>query len=183
MRLGGEWRALSGKSLLRAKSMAAVALHGSSLPALTALGAALGGTSDLRGLGVSVAAPVGSELEQLAHQLSSPELHAPAVAGEGFHGTLRPYQNVGLGWLLRMRQFGLGALLADDMGLGKTVQLIAYLRRRAAGGRRPALIVARPRCWATGHGSCTGSLPISMCTSTTAPTAPEVEALPGTTWS
>ncbi len=40
---------------------------------------------------------------------------------------LRPYQRVGLGWLVRMRELGLGALLADDMGLGKTVQAIAYL--------------------------------------------------------
>ena len=142
VRLGGEWRALSGKSLLRAKSMAAVALHGSSLPALTALGAALGGASDLRGLGVSVAAPAGSELEHLAQQLSSPELRTPAVAGEGFHGTLRPYQNVGLGWLLRMRRLGLGALLADDMGLGKTVQLIAYLVDRSDQADGAALIVA-----------------------------------------
>jgi SNF2 family DNA or RNA helicase len=142
VRLGGEWRALSGKSLLRAKSMAAVALHGSSLPALTALGAALGGASDLRGLGVTVEAPAGSELDLLARRLTSPELHAPAVAKEGFHGTLRPYQNVGLGWLLRMRALGLGALLADDMGLGKTVQLIAYLVDRSDQIDGPALIVA-----------------------------------------
>ena len=83
VRLGGEWRALSGKSLLRAKSMAAVALHGSSLPALTALGAALGGASDLRGLGVSVAAPVGSELEQLAQQLSSTRAARPGCGRRG----------------------------------------------------------------------------------------------------
>ncbi len=142
VRLGGEWRALSGKSLLRAKSMAAVALHGSSLPALTALGAALGGASDLRGLGVTVEAPAGSELDLLAQRLTSPDLHDPAVAREGFHGTLRPYQNVGLGWLLKMRALGLGALLADDMGLGKTVQLIAYLVDRSDELDGPALIVA-----------------------------------------
>ena len=142
VRLGGEWRALSGKSLLRAKSMAAVALHGSSLPALTALGAALGGSSDLRGLGVAVETPVGSELDRLVQELTSPDLLAPAAALEGFHGTLRPYQNVGLGWLLRMRSLGLGALLADDMGLGKTVQLIAYLVDRSDQADGAALIVA-----------------------------------------
>ncbi len=42
---------------------------------------------------------------------------------------LRPYQNLGAGWMLdRVRRFG-GALLADDMGLGKTVQTIALVER------------------------------------------------------
>ena len=60
----------------------------------------------------------------------------------GSTGTLRPYQHVGLGWLVRMRELGMGALLADDMGLGKTVQLIAYLLDRSDRDERPALIVA-----------------------------------------
>ncbi len=142
VRLGGEWRALSGKSLLKARSVAAVALHGSTLPALTALGATLAGRSDLRGLGVAVSAAPGSELDRFAAELTAPELRTPVEAEEGFEGTLRPYQKVGLGWLLRMRELGLGALLADDMGLGKTVQLIAYLVDRRDGGGGAALIVA-----------------------------------------
>ncbi|WP_438315077.1 DEAD/DEAH box helicase [Sporosarcina sp. FA9] len=40
---------------------------------------------------------------------------------------LRPYQEVGLDWLVFMRENHFGAVLADDMGLGKTVQLISYL--------------------------------------------------------
>ncbi|AMV12414.1 ATP-dependent helicase [Geobacillus thermoleovorans] len=44
-----------------------------------------------------------------------------------FHGTLRPYQQRGVDWLVFLRRFGFGACLADDMGLGKTVQLLAYL--------------------------------------------------------
>ncbi len=142
VRLGGEWRALSSKSLLKAKSMAAVALHGSSLPALTALGATLGGISDLRGVGVSVAATEGSELARLANEVSSPEMRTAVDAPEGFQGTLRPYQHVGLGWLQKMRKLGMGALLADDMGLGKTVQLIAYLVDRSDDFAGSALIVA-----------------------------------------
>ena len=46
---------------------------------------------------------------------------------EGFHGDLRPYQQLGMSWLFFLRQYGFGATLADDMGLGKTIQLITYL--------------------------------------------------------
>ncbi|GGJ08453.1 hypothetical protein GCM10010885_16980 [Alicyclobacillus cellulosilyticus] len=62
-------------------------------------------------------------LRPLADSRAMPLLPVPA----GFHGTLRPYQQVGFSWLAFLRQFGLGACLADDMGLGKTVQFIAYL--------------------------------------------------------
>ncbi len=50
-----------------------------------------------------------------------------APTPEGVHASLRPYQKEGLGWLLRMRELGLGACLADDMGLGKTLQALALL--------------------------------------------------------
>lgn len=50
---------------------------------------------------------------------------APVPAG--LNGTLRPYQQLGMSWLLFLRQFGFGAILADDMGLGKTIQLISCL--------------------------------------------------------
>ncbi|HYG61247.1 MAG TPA: DEAD/DEAH box helicase [Thermoanaerobaculia bacterium] len=69
----------------------------------------------------------------------------PAAAPEGFRGTLRPYQQLGLAWLHFLRDFGLGGCLADDMGLGKTVQVLALLesrrQRRAAEGLPPALVV------------------------------------------
>lgn len=44
-----------------------------------------------------------------------------------FHGTLRPYQERGLSWLVFLEKLGFGPCLADDMGLGKTVQLLALL--------------------------------------------------------
>ncbi len=40
---------------------------------------------------------------------------------------LRPYQIIGVKWLLSLRRNGFGGCLADDMGLGKTLQIIAYL--------------------------------------------------------
>ncbi|RXT07812.1 DEAD/DEAH box helicase [Ammoniphilus sp. CFH 90114] len=44
-----------------------------------------------------------------------------------FEGELRPYQKIGMSWLIHLRKWGMGACLADDMGLGKTVQFLAYL--------------------------------------------------------
>ncbi|MCC7541328.1 MAG: DEAD/DEAH box helicase [Deltaproteobacteria bacterium] len=66
------------------------------------------------------------------------------VPPSSFLGSLRPYQQEGLGWLAWLGRLGLGGCLADDMGLGKTVQVIAYLLHRAAGTRRtgPSLVVA-----------------------------------------
>lgn len=65
---------------------------------------------------------------------------------QSFQGELRPYQQLGMSWLLFLRQYGFGGCLADDMGLGKTVQLISYLLRvkeknGAAGPMEAALII------------------------------------------
>lgn len=57
-----------------------------------------------------------------------------------FQAELRPYQEDGARWMLRLAALGAGACLADDMGLGKTVQTLAVLLARSAGG--PALVVA-----------------------------------------
>jgi SNF2-related domain/SNF2 Helicase protein/Helicase conserved C-terminal domain len=63
----------------------------------------------------------------------------PMAAPSGFVGSLRPYQERGLGWLHLLGELGLGACLADDMGLGKTVQLLALLQaeRVQANGHGP----------------------------------------------
>lgn len=50
-----------------------------------------------------------------------------------FLGSLREYQQHGLGWLSFLRQFGMGGILADDMGLGKTVQVLAMIQARRLG--------------------------------------------------
>jgi hypothetical protein len=61
-------------------------------------------------------------------------------------GRLRPYQSVGLSWLVGLRAHGLGACLADDMGLGKTIQLIALLlyarERESELPPAPSLLIA-----------------------------------------
>jgi len=66
-------------------------------------------------------------LKQLFHELRD-TTNIPTVSVPlQFEGTLRPYQQHGFDWLVFLRQFHFGAVLADDMGLGKTVQLITYL--------------------------------------------------------
>ncbi|WP_299091955.1 DEAD/DEAH box helicase [uncultured Metabacillus sp.] len=61
-----------------------------------------------------------------------------------FHGTLRPYQQNGVDWLLFLRSVSFGACLADDMGLGKTIQMIAYFSyvKKHEQPEHPALIIA-----------------------------------------
>ncbi|CAM3921954.1 DEAD/DEAH box helicase [Mesobacillus zeae] len=62
-------------------------------------------------------------ITQLKETKEIPDVPLPA----GLNGELRPYQKLGMNWLLFLRQYGFGAVLADDMGLGKTIQLISYL--------------------------------------------------------
>jgi superfamily II DNA or RNA helicase len=67
----------------------------------------------------------------------------PRKAPRGFRGTLRTYQEEGLGWLHFLDTFDWGGCLADDMGLGKTVQVLALLAdRRRQGKHGPTLVVA-----------------------------------------
>jgi len=66
-------------------------------------------------------------LEGVIVQLQEQQAIQVLPEPEGFEGSLRPYQQRGVGWLQYLRQLGLGACLADDMGLGKTIQAIALL--------------------------------------------------------
>ncbi len=63
----------------------------------------------------------------------------PEVPGT-LQARLRPYQEDGYQWAMRLAECGFGACLADDMGLGKTLQALAVLLARGAEG--PALVVA-----------------------------------------
>lgn len=59
---------------------------------------------------------------------------------DALQAELRPYQEEGILWILRLAHAGFGACLADDMGLGKTLQAIAAALSRAEDG--PTLVVA-----------------------------------------
>jgi superfamily II DNA or RNA helicase len=89
----------------------------------------------LEGTAARTDAEFASRLERLrAAQGSIPALPS------GLQAELRPYQEDGYRWAMRLAQAGFGACLADDMGLGKTIQTLAVLLARAANG--PALVVA-----------------------------------------
>ncbi|XP_041792744.1 SWI/SNF-related matrix-associated actin-dependent regulator of chromatin subfamily A containing DEAD/H box 1A [Chelmon rostratus] len=49
----------------------------------------------------------------------------PHVLNSNFQ--LKPYQLIGLKWLLLLHEHKLSGILADEMGLGKTIQAIAFL--------------------------------------------------------
>ncbi|MGM9986040.1 MAG: DEAD/DEAH box helicase [Bacillaceae bacterium] len=82
-------------------------------------------------------------VQDLTRRLSSIDEVTKVDVPATFNGTLRPYQEQGLSWLIHLKELGFGALLADDMGLGKSAQTIAYLlygkQTRLLTG--PALIV------------------------------------------
>ena len=93
--------------------------------------------------------------------LRAPEGLAAVDPGPDLHGTLRPYQQIGVHWLQLLSRLGLGACLADDMGLGKTIQVLALLlvRKRAEGRGRRACWWCRPRCSPTGRRRWSASRP------------------------
>ena len=121
----GQWFRLDLKALN--KSLAFLQRHG--LEGEVSMARALKLESELRqeaaGLDVEMRLQeffaAAEKLRQADSQIT------PIAAPPGFLGTLRPYQERGLSWLIFIKSMGFGACLADDMGLGKTVQLIALL--------------------------------------------------------
>ncbi len=86
----------------------------------------------------------GAWLAERLRELRTPGALEGSLPGPDLHGTLRPYQEVGVRWLDFLSRLGLGALLADDMGLGKTVQVISLLlvqKRQSRQELPPALLV------------------------------------------
>ncbi|WP_445508966.1 DEAD/DEAH box helicase [Rossellomorea marisflavi] len=83
-------------------------------------------------------------MKKMIHQLTNVSTIPITPAPDDFIGDLRPYQELGMSWMLFLRKFGFGACLADDMGLGKTVQLITYLLHVKEHEKTdsPALIIA-----------------------------------------
>jgi len=62
---------------------------------------------------------------------------------DGMTSPLRPYQKLGVEWLLFLFENGLGGLLCDDMGMGKTHQVMALmlLLGKHMGVKGPFLVV------------------------------------------
>lgn len=79
------------------------------------------------------------EFRHALERLQGAQAQTPATPGN-LQADLRPYQEDGYRWAMRLAAAGFGACLADDMGLGKTLQALAILLARATGG--PALVLA-----------------------------------------
>lgn len=84
-----------------------------------------------------------SDLKALGEKLTNFQKLETVQPPLALNAQLRPYQQDGLNWLLFLREFGLGGILADDMGLGKTLQTLACIQAEKSGGRlnAPALVV------------------------------------------
>lgn len=63
---------------------------------------------------------------------------------ESLRGTLRDYQKNGFQWLMTMKQYGFGGILADDMGLGKTLQIITLLLAEKEAGEDKHTLITCP---------------------------------------
>jgi hypothetical protein len=86
----------------------------------------------------------GPWLAETLKALRSPQGLEGVNPGDGLMGKLRPYQQVGVGWLHLLTRLGLGACLADDMGLGKTIQVLALLlllKRESGPNPKPSLLI------------------------------------------
>ena len=82
-------------------------------------------------------------VKELQKTLTDPKIETLTPIPSRFKGVLHPYQREGIRWLQRLRDFGLGGILADDMGLGKTIQAICALSEIHHSGCKvaPSLIV------------------------------------------
>jgi non-specific serine/threonine protein kinase len=144
VRLGDRWVEVSNKDLDTVEAFMK-ADPGGQMTLLEAIRTVQGEARATRGsqmptvLGLDASGWVGDVLEADGSE------RLPALAQPtGFIGTLRPYQVIGLRWLVFLERHGLGACLADDMGLGKTIQLIALLqaeREQEADAVPPTLLV------------------------------------------
>jgi SNF2 family DNA or RNA helicase len=76
--------------------------------------------------GISPTAPDAEKSTLLLKELL--EFQLPEMPNlTGMHGTLRPYQKLGVHWLWFLYRHNLSGLLCDEMGLGKTHQAMALL--------------------------------------------------------
>ena len=80
-----------------------------------------------------------AEFRDALARLCAAQGETPGLPGS-LQAELRPYQEDGYHWAMRLASAGLGGCLADDMGLGKTLQALAVMLARGAEG--PALVIA-----------------------------------------
>jgi len=83
------------------------------------------------------------ELLKLSKKLKNFEGIKEITPPKGLTITLRDYQRFGLNWLMFLKEFRFGGILADDMGLGKTIQTLSMILRikESRKLKKPVLII------------------------------------------
>lgn len=119
------------QKLLDLAAVAEVDKHGSKVPQIAA--AWLDEVLDGTGL------EAGADFRQAIDRLRAAQNIMPKLP-KSLQAELRPYQEEGYQWAMRLAAAGMGGCLADDMGLGKTLQALAVMLERAKGGA--TLVVA-----------------------------------------
>ncbi|HAX78738.1 MAG TPA: ATP-dependent helicase [Cyanobacteria bacterium UBA11372] len=123
--INGEWVELRAQDVRAAQTFFASRKEQMALSLEDALRLSTGDTQTIEKLPV-VSFEASGTLEELLSNLTNNRAIEPIVP-KSFKGTLRPYQERGVGWLSFLEKWGLGACLADDMGLGKAIQFIAFV--------------------------------------------------------
>uniref|UniRef100_A0A8C6P487 DNA helicase n=1 Tax=Nothobranchius furzeri TaxID=105023 RepID=A0A8C6P487_NOTFU len=72
----------------------------------------------------------------------SGSVKAPSILNSQLE--MKPYQLIGLKWLLLLHEHNLSAILADEMGLGKTIQAIAFLAQLYENGIQGPHLITVP---------------------------------------
>jgi superfamily II DNA or RNA helicase len=113
------------QKLLDLAAVAEVDKHGSKVPQIAAawLDDVLDGTEQ----------QASADFRQAIDRLRNAQAVEPKLP-KSLQAELRPYQEEGYQWAMRLAAAGMGGCLADDMGLGKTLQALAVMLERAAGG-------------------------------------------------
>lgn len=141
VRFRGQWVAIDAGEI--AEALRLLAAPAGTLAAHEALALSLGVPAAVPQTALPVSVTPEGAFADLLARLRAASTAVEVTSPATLQGTLRPYQQRGLGWLASMAELGLGACLADDMGLGKTVQLIALLLHRQQTGQLggPVLLV------------------------------------------
>ncbi|MEX2572513.1 MAG: DEAD/DEAH box helicase [Gemmatimonadota bacterium] len=127
VRMRGEWVEVDQEQIETALALVGDGAHQGEMTVSQALRLAVGAEQAPGDLPVTGVETHGWLADLLAPGRNGESRIHSAATPESFRGTLRPYQERGLGWLDFLDRLGVGACLADDMGLGKTPQTLALL--------------------------------------------------------
>ncbi|HEY9851772.1 MAG TPA: DEAD/DEAH box helicase [Leptolyngbyaceae cyanobacterium] len=124
--INNEWVELRPQDIKAAQTFFAGRKEQMSLSLEDALRLSTGDSQTIEKLPV-VSFEASGVLQELVTTLTGNKKLEPIQTPTSFKGELRPYQELGAGWLTFLERWSLGACLADDMGLGKTIQFIAFM--------------------------------------------------------